>query len=308
MQPNIHQTLKRLTACLILFTLPGITYATNSENNTGPIVVTIKPLYSLVAHLTDGIEQPLLLMKQMQSPHHYTMRPSERRLLSDARVIVWIGPQMESYLSKIIQQQNTIAISAMQANGLTLLDRRTKNSPQHTADDAASDSLDPHIWLSSQNAIAISKHISQQLILNDPENTYQYKDNLQKLVEKIARLSAEIKKSLNNSNRPFITYHDAFQYFEDENKLNYIDSISFDEETGVSLKHLRHIKTSIEKNNIHCLVYQPPEPDIIKTLTNKATIKAMALDPLGQNVSNDKEAWFEIMRDIAINFKNCLNS
>ncbi|MBE9559479.1 MAG: zinc ABC transporter substrate-binding protein, partial [Proteobacteria bacterium] len=265
-------------------------------------------LYSLVAHLTDDIEKPVLLMNQIQSPHHHTMRPSERRILSKARMILWIGPQMESYLSKVIQQQDAITISAMQANGLKLLDRRAKNTAQHTTDDSASGHLDPHIWLSSQNAIAISKYISRHLIDNDPENTRQYQDNLKKLVQKITQLSGEIKASLANNKHPFIAYHDAFQYFEDENRLNYIDSISFDEETGVSLKHMQRINASIKKHNIQCLVYQSPEPDIIGTLTDKKTIKAVALDPLGHDITDNKDAWFEIMKNIAASFKDCLDS
>ena len=294
---------------LILFsTTSSITFAASSEKKPGPIVVTIKPLYSLVAHLTEGVEEPVLLMKQVQSPHHYTMRPSERRLLSSARMIIWVGPQMESYLSKVIQQQNTISISAMQANGLKLLDIRTKHSHQHTSEDTDSHSLDPHIWLSSHNAVAISQYISQQLIIDDPENTAQYKDNLRLLIEKISRLSAEIKTALENNKSPFIAHHDAFQYFEEENKLNYFDSIRADEETGASLKHLRHIKASIEKNNIQCLVYQPPKPDIIDTLANKTAIKSFALDPLGQAASDEKQAWFKIMRDMATNFKRCLSA
>ncbi len=310
-------TLKHLTAYLILLTIPCTTFSASSEKRSGPIVVTIKPLYSLVSQLNEGIEKPVLLLKKMPSPHHYTMRPSEHRLLSNARMIVWIGPQMESYLSKVIQQQDAIVVSAMQANGLRLLGRRIKNSPQPAAGSLKSDnqkhghvkpdSLDPHIWLSSHNAIAISKHISQQLIISDPNNAVRYKENLRQLINKITLLSTEIKTNLKNNKQPFITYHDAFQYFEHENKLDYVASINFDEETGTSLKHLNHIKTSIEKNNIQCLVYQPPKPDIIEILADKTAIKTFALDPLGQTIDNEKEALFEIMRDIALNFKRCLN-
>lgn len=316
------QTLKHLTACMILLILSSTTssiaftsfaLAASSEKKSGPIVVTIKPLYSLVAHLTEGVEEPVLLMKQIQSPHHYTMRPSERRLLSSARMVIWVGPQMESYLSKVIQQQDTNSISAMQANGLKLLEKRTKHGHQHISEGIESHgldshNLDPHIWLSSHNAVAISQYISQQLIIDDPENTAQYKENLRLLIEKISRLSAEIKTALENNKSPFIAHHDAFQYFEEENKLNYIDSISPDEETGASLKHLRHIKASIEKNNIQCVVYQPPKPDIIDTLADKTAIKSYALDPLGQTASDEKQAWFNIMRDMAMNFKRCLST
>ncbi len=282
-----------------------------SGNDTGTIVVTIKPLYSLVAHLTDGVTIPVLLMKQAQSPHHYNMRPSERRLLSNAQMIVWLGPQMESYLSKIIQQQNTAAVvTALHANDLNLFNKRK----QHSHDDHGAtsktrdDMIDPHIWLSTQNAKAISSHITDALITHDPINAQKYKNNLQLLLQKIDSTKAFINSTLKANKQPFIAFHDAFQYFEEENGLNYIDSITFDDETGTSLKRLRQIMKQIEKNNIQCLVYQNPKPALIDSLIKQTSIKATALDPLGLNIKNDKNAWFKIMQQLAVNFSLCLDS
>jgi len=295
-----------LSCFFVLFALPVNAQA----KKAGDIVVTIKPLYSLVAQLSKGITQPVLLIKQMPSAHHYNMRPSDRRLLANADVIIWTGPQMESYLDKIIRQQDAIIISAIQADGLKLLERRIKNGNQHSTGHSAHDHhghIDPHIWLSAHNAIAISRHISKQLISHDPENARRYEKNLQQVSDKISRLAEKIRSILKDRPQPFITYHDAFQYFEKENNLNYIGSVNFNEEAGTSLKHLRHIKAEIKQKQIQCLLYQPPEPDIIKTLTAGSTIKAVALDPLGLRVKNDENAWFEIMQGIAENFKRCLD-
>ena len=306
-----------ITAGFLLFILPGSLSAGDStsysENRHGSIVVTIKPLYSLVAHLTEGVTTPSLLMKQTQSPHHYNMRPSERYLLSNARMIVWLGPLMESYLSKIIQQQNTATvITALHADELKILSRRRQHS--HEEHDSSSIAItdthmmDPHIWLSIQNAKAISRQIAGALIVDDPANTETYKNNLQLLLSKIEQTEAFIKSTLDNNKQAFIAYHDAFQYFEEENGLNYIDSVNYDDETGTSLKQIRQIMASIEKNNIQCLVYQDPRPDIIDSLTRQTSVKATALDPLGTNVTNDRNAWFEIMRQLAVNFKQCLGA
>jgi len=272
----------------------------------GDIVVTLKPLYSLVAQLSDGIKKPVLLIKQMPSAHHYNMRPSDRRLLANASMIVWIGPQMESYLDKVIRQQNAIIVTAMQADGLKLLERRLKNDAQHDAHEHHGH-LDPHIWLSAHNAMAISKHIADQLISNDPANAAKYQKNLQRLNSKISQLAKQIKAELKDESQPFLSYHDAFQYFEKENGLHYVDAIIFDEEAGASLKHLRHIKAEIKNKQIQCLLYQPPEPAIIHTLTASTKIKAVALDPLGLRVNDNENAWFEIMRGLADGFKHCLS-
>lgn len=294
------------------------------SNNTlaGSIVTTIKPIYSLVSHLTEGVDEPILLMKQNQSPHHYSMRPSERRLLADAKMIIWVGPQMESFLSKVIKQQkSTTVISVIQATGLTLLNKRTAHNnqkshahedQQHVLGNIISQNIDPHIWLSTNNAIAISKYITQQLVAFNPDHSKQYQQNLQQLLNKIEQTKNFITTQLNSQpnlrNTAFIAYHDAFQYFEDEHSLNYIDSINFSDEAGTSLKHIRHIKTLIDKDNIQCLIYQAPKPAIIKALTKKTAIKASELDPLGLNSKDDKNAWFELMRQLALDFSFCLSS
>ncbi len=314
----MHQSLKsffctsgRLAGVFILLMLPGSAYA----EIPNAIVVSIKPLYSLVTHLTEGISRPVLLMKQMQSPHHYNMRPSERRLLANAKMIIWTGPQMESYLSKIIEQQSnsSIIVSAMQAENLKLLNQRNFHSHdrnEHTsaASNEKQNMIDPHIWLSADNSMAISRHITALLIHYDPENTEQYNKNLETLLSKIEQMKDFIKTNLKSHNEPFIAYHDAFQYFEDENKLNYIDSINLSDETGASLKHLHQIKRLIEQHNIQCLVYQAPKPAIIDTLISQNSVKAVALDPLGVNIHDNKNAWFEIMRQLTLNFNHCLSS
>lgn len=284
-------------------------------SNNASIVVSIKPLYSLVAQLTDGIETPVLLMRQPQSPHHYNIRPSERRLLANARMIIWLGPELELTLDKIIQQSSAAVVTVMQAENLELLTNRTKYSSHDerlseitipSAHELEAHRSDPHIWLSSHNAIAISRHISQQLIAHDAVNTEQYQANLQRLIARIERTAVFIKATLQATRQPFIAYHDAFQYFEKENGLNFIAAISTDDETSASLKYMREITGKIEKENISCLVYLPPKPAIIETLARQNKMHAVMLDVLGITLSDDKNAWFELMQQLATNFSQCL--
>ncbi|MBE9567557.1 MAG: zinc ABC transporter substrate-binding protein, partial [Proteobacteria bacterium] len=267
---------------------------------------------------------PVLLMQQMQSPHHYNMKPSERRLLSEARLIIWLGPQLESYLDKIIKQQKTAkVITAVHTQGLHLLRLRHKHSHKPADDGHSSNAaskphedgltdrqIDPHLWLSIHNTIAISRHIAAALIEDAPANAHIYEKNLRRLLEKIEQTKVFVYTTLQSNKQPFIAFHDAFQYFEQENALNYIDSITFDEETAASLKHIRQINSLIKTQDIGCLVYQPPEPAIVRSLAERNQLKAVALDPLGQNIQASQNAWnnawFEIMRRLALDFHQCL--
>ena len=64
------------------------------------VVVSIKPIHALVAGVMQGVAEPQLLVKGGASPHGYVLRPSDARALSRADLIVWVGPQLESFLKK----------------------------------------------------------------------------------------------------------------------------------------------------------------------------------------------------------------
>ena len=75
----------------------------SAANHPAPqVVVSIKPLYSLVAGLMQGVGKPQLLIKGGASPHGYSLRPSEAAALADAQLIVWVGPGLEGFLEKTL--------------------------------------------------------------------------------------------------------------------------------------------------------------------------------------------------------------
>ena len=66
------------------------------------VVVSIKPIHSLVAGVMGETGTPFLLLRGAASPHTYQMRPSEARAMSDADLVVWIGPALETFLERPI--------------------------------------------------------------------------------------------------------------------------------------------------------------------------------------------------------------
>ena len=70
-----------VATCLIAASL-----ACGGSAGAGPapaVVVSIKPIHSLVAGVMDGIGAPQLLIEGAGSPHSYALRPSEARALAD---------------------------------------------------------------------------------------------------------------------------------------------------------------------------------------------------------------------------------
>jgi len=79
--------MKRIHLILLLL-LATVSPSWAAESPVPQVVVSIKPLHSLVSGVMQGVGKPKLLVKSGGSPHGYVLRPSEAQLLSKAQLIV----------------------------------------------------------------------------------------------------------------------------------------------------------------------------------------------------------------------------
>lgn len=278
------------------------------------VIASIKPIHSLVAGIMRGVGHPELLLTSNQSPHHYSLKPSERRKLAQADLIFWIGPNMESFLPRLLSSldKEVQIISLIDTNGLTLHSLR---QPDHPADGAPHDPqednrqtrIDAHIWLNTHNIELILEDITRQLVIMDPAHTQQYKNNNNILHKKVEVLRAELSSLLKDKQNPFLTYHDGYQYFEVEFNLKNAGFVSIDPELRPSAHHIQALKKVIHEHSIQCIFYDAPfEPPIMESLLDGNNAKAIELDPTGLRLPAGEETLFEIMRTLGNKFRDCL--
>ena len=110
------------------------------------VVVSIKPVHSLVAGVMDGIGEPKLLIEGGGSPHTYTLRPSEAQALQDADVVFWIGEDLESFLEKPLEAlpRSGHVVALHEAEGVTLLPYRAGGAWAKHADEHHEAHADEH--------------------------------------------------------------------------------------------------------------------------------------------------------------------
>ena len=106
------------------------------------VVASIKPIHSLVSAITEGIGEPILLVKGAGSPHTYSLKPSQAKELQEADVIFWMGHDLEAFLENSIDNiaANAMTISLMESDKLTKLNFREGGS----FDDHGHDKHDDH--------------------------------------------------------------------------------------------------------------------------------------------------------------------
>jgi zinc transport system substrate-binding protein len=214
-----------------------------------------------------GVGKPELIVDGAASPHTYTMKPSNASALQSAKVIFWVGPGLEAFLEKPLEALGTDASIAEldKAPGLTKLKFREggafeahDDGDEHDAHDHAKQAdghdhaaeagdhqdhadddhdhdhgaFDTHLWLDPMNAKAMATEITTTLVAADPANALTYQANAKALDDKLDALDAEIAGIVSPvKDKPFIVFHDAYQYFEHRYKVRVAGSITVSPET-----------------------------------------------------------------------------
>ena len=289
--------------------------------NAKDIVVTIKPLHSLVTGVVGNTAKTHLIVSGNQSPHGFKFKPSQVKLLNNAAVVFYIGDTFETFMEKAFDTipSNVVKVPVAEKARLKLLPYREGGAweeDKHEGHDHGHEGHhdegggDMHVWLDPDNAIKMIKAITRQLSKVYPENRDTYKANARSYVQKITALDSELSAALSNSKKfPFIVFHDAYQYFEKHYGLNGVGSITFDPHDFPSPKRLKEIRSKLNATSAACVFSEPQFSDrLVRTVIKGTSAKTALIDPLGANIKDGPNLYFELLSGMAASFKRCFNS
>jgi zinc transport system substrate-binding protein len=286
------------------------------------VVASIKPIHSLVASVMDGVGKPSLLVDGNASPHTFQLKPSHAKLLQNADIIFWVDENLENFLEKPLSSiaKKSKKISVMEISGIQKLQFREKNifvekhdddkgHKEHDDDkghkEHAHGEFDIHIWLDPENAKIMSMEIAKELSKIDPKNKLIYESNAKKISFKINKMMKEIKKEI-NKDAAFVVFHDAYQYFEKRFDIDVVGALTVNPEILPGAKQLTEIRHEIKHEKVKCLFSEPQfNPSIAKAIAKDTGVKIAVLDPLGAKLDASKDLYFQLIKNIALSFKNC---
>lgn len=287
------------------------------------VVASVAPLHSLAASVTEGVSHPYLLVRGAASPHGYALTPSDSRALSEAGLIVWVGPGLEGFLKKPLATLGSRAhtLELEDVASIDLLPRRRGGTwdeqhgrPGPTGDGAHDHGAhdhgahDPHLWLSTRNAETILGEIAAALSRLDPGNRRIYEGNSARAAARIAALRGEIDTMLRPVRaRPFVVFHDAWQYFEKEFALNGAGAISISPDRKPGARRLVEIRRHIEEARVRCVFAEPQfSPALVETVIRGTAARSAVLDPLGADLVPGPGLYEGLMRKLAAGLVSCL--
>jgi len=297
----------------ILATLSLLFFSISLSAQTKPpiVLVSIKPLHSLISHITDGINQTILLLPQQQTPHDFQLRPSQKRLINNADIFFYSSDNIESFVPAL--KNTNASLTFIELSRIpavhTLTVRQLHLHNDHAKHKKTGDNIDGHIWLSIENAQAIAEEVSKILTLRMPGHGEHYQQNLTALTAKLQALKQQNHQLLSPyQNTPYLVYHDAYQYFEHENQLNQAHFITTSPKHSPGIKRVKELRRLVHQKNIQCIFYEPPNiPALLHPLTENTNINLAPLDPIGAQIVMGQSHYFQLMRQTATTLKTCFN-
>ncbi len=300
--------------------LAGLAIATGAQAAEPEVVVSIKPVHSLVAGVMQGVGTLRLLIKGAASPHSYGLRPSDARALGAADVIFWVGADLETFLRKPLaalpEHGQVVALS--QAPGMTLLEARRGGIREAYTDDKtdqddggqAHDGHDMHVWLDPRNAKAMVAAVEHALSARDAAHAARYRANADHVRQRLDALEAELRGVLQPvREKPYIVFHDAYQYFEARFDLRSAGSITVSPDRAPGARRLSAIRKKILDTGAMCVFTEPQfEPKLVRTVIEGTQARTAVLDPMGAALPPGPEAYFSLMRGLAHSVRQCLDS
>ena len=261
------------------------------------VVVSIKPIHALVAGVMQGVGAPTLLISGAGSPHAYALRPSEARALGDADIVFWIGPGMEKFLAR--------PLAALSGGAVAVA---LSTTPYRGAPSGGGNDL--HIWLDPENAKDLVRTIALELSEIDEANTARYAVNAAALSVKLDALLGELRAMLAPViAKPYITFHDAYGYFERRFGLASAGAIAIKPDRKPGARRIYEIRAKISQIGAGCVFREPQfAPRLVATVIEGSAARVGVLDPLGAALAPGPQAYFKLMRGLARSLVDCLSA
>ncbi len=288
------------------------------------VVTSVRPLGFIASAIADGVLPTEVLLPDGASPHDYALRPSDVQRLRSADLVIWVGPEMEAFLSKPLTQvadNKQIALAQLPSVMPLLMkgnedDEHEGEGDGHDHDHAKDNHHDEHhhgeynmhIWLSptiaKQSAIAIHDRLLELM----PQNKDKLDANLRRFEDQLAQNEKNIATMLKpTQGKGYFVFHDAYGYFEKHFGLSPLGHFTVNPEIQPGAQRLHQIRTQLVEHKAVCVFAEPQfRPAVINAVAKGTDVRSGTLDPLGSGIVLGKDSYVNFMSQLSNQYVSCL--
>lgn len=299
--------------------------------DTPRVVADIAPVHALAARVMQGVGEPELLLAPGVSPHGAALRPSQAHALQEAGLIIWIGPELAPWLNKAVDALPASAseLRLLGVKGTHLLEfaeddghahgHEMESDDHHNAEDGHDDhdghdearhehhGTDPHAWLDPRNGAVWMGAIAEELASLDPENAETYRANSVAGAAELGALEGELTEILAPlADVGFVTFHDAYRYFELRFGLQSLGTITPSDAVDPSPARLAELRGRLEGRQTLCALAEPQFDDgLFAAIADGHDLRFAVIDPLGSTLKPGAALYPELLRGMAASMLEC---
>ncbi len=287
------------------------------------VVTSLKPIELLVKAVAADDVDVTTLVPPGSSPHNYTMKPSQRRALENADAIFWVGPEMETFLTRLLggDEFQGRTYSLMHGEDVPEVDTDDDHDEHghdnhghghekeagHGAHDHG-DGEDPHIWLDPALALDMAKDIHRVLSQQDGADVAALDTNLKRFEQNLSTAESDITARLAPlADIDLFTYHDAFTRFVEHYGLKLEGVLTLNPELSPGARHISEVQKKLQNANQPCLLTEPQfDRQWWRSITEGLDITFSTWDPLATDIESSRTGYIDFQHGLADAVLRCL--
>lgn len=172
----------------------------------------------------------------------------------------------------------------------------------------AHEGADPHAWLDPGNAAVWLDVIADALAEADPEHAETYRRNADAAQAEIDALTADLEATVAPvRGRPYIVFHDAYQYFGRRFDVEAAGAISLSDASKPSPARVAEVRDLAAQVGAVCVFSEPQfAPGIVDAVFGDGEVRTAVLDPLGMGLETGPGLYPALLRKLATSLADCL--
>lgn len=284
--------MKKIPLFLIIALICGLISGCGPQESPD-IAVTTLPIATFTEALCQGtgltVEQ--LITEEVSCLHDYTLTVSQMRTIEGAKLIILSGAGLEEFMEEALTGAEAVADASA---GIELLEGGCHHHHEDEEDhaDDHEHELDPHIWLSPENAAVMAENICWALCAQFPEQKEQFLANLPGLLEEIRAVERYAEEQLSTlSHREIITFHDGFGYLAHAFDLEILEAIEEESGSEASAMELIELIGIVERHGVPALFIEANGSSSAAAVISRET--GVPVYTLTMAMSG--ESWFDCM-------------
>jgi zinc/manganese transport system substrate-binding protein len=254
----------------------GAAGASSAADGTLAVVATTPEVADFVRNIGGGDVTVTQIIKPNVDPHEYEPTPADIQAIGTAKLVVKNGVGLEKWLDQTIESADFKGTVVDASQGVPL----RKGEP---GDEEAA-AGDPHIWHNPLNAKIMVADIEKGLAAADPAHAAAYQKNLADYSAKLDKLDADNLAAFTKlpaDQRKLVTNHDAFGYYVDRYKLQFVGSVipSMDTSAELSARQLNDLVAKIRSTGTKAIFTESSlPPKTAEAIAQQAGVKVVGGD------------------------------